>query len=100
MLVSLAPLIAERRCPSWPLDLMSNDSDVFKAAVRAHDAGLTANHYYGCVAFLEFLLDQPSSKRALRALSGALLERGALDGAAVRAIVEAETTKADSAERG
>jgi hypothetical protein len=94
MCVSLAPLVFEGRCPSWPLDLMTDDGDEFRAAVRAYDAGLTQNHYYGCVTLIEYLFDKPSSKRALTRLSGALLERGALDGAAVRAIVEAEATKA------
>jgi hypothetical protein len=73
---------------------MSRDGDEFRGAVRAHDGGLTASHYAGCVTLIEYLFDH--HKRALTALAGALLQRGALDGVEVRAIVEAETVKAEA----
>jgi hypothetical protein len=87
MCVSLAPLILEGRCPQWPLSLRADDGDEFRAAVRAFDAGLTEDEYKRCVSLIEDFFAMASSKRALKALSGALLARGALDGEEIQAIV-------------
>jgi hypothetical protein len=51
--------------------------------------------YEGAVSIISGLMALPGSKRALTAVSGALLEAGAIPGDKIRAIVrEAETGKA------
>jgi hypothetical protein len=88
--VSLAPHIVENHVPHWPLSLDEPraGSDEFWAAVRAFELtqgrvlrGRRSDGRAACAAVIQ---------RALTALSRALLERGALTGDEVRAIVEAE----------
>ena len=55
--------------------------------------------FNGCVEYIKYFLALPSSKRALTALARSLLERGAIPGDQVHAIVAAETVK-DESENG
>jgi hypothetical protein len=78
--VALAPLILTKRCPDYPPSLQSDDGDEENAARTCHKLTTTEAEYRECVAVIAALLDLPSSKRKLTALSSALLERGALSG--------------------
>jgi hypothetical protein len=85
--LSIAPLIFERRLPSFP-SLNSDDGDEFSAAVIVHDAGITRERWAEIVELATELLELSSSQRAITALSGELLERGAVPGDEVRRIID------------
>jgi hypothetical protein len=85
--VSVAPLIFERRLPSSP-SLNTDDGDELNAAIVFHDAGMTSAQWDEAVEIATTFLGLPSSKRAITALSGELLERGAVPGDEVRRIID------------
>jgi hypothetical protein len=85
--VALAPLILANRCPGFPPYLFSDDGDERTAAMVAHDIGMTEQEWDNTVDIISTLLEFPSSKRKLKALSGALLEHGALPGGEVHRLL-------------
>jgi hypothetical protein len=86
----MAPLIFERRVPAFP-SLTADDGDELKAAIIARVlAGMDEHEWRETVEIAKGLMDMPSFKGALTAVSGALLERGALTGDELKRIVDAE----------
>jgi hypothetical protein len=84
--LSIAPLIFDKRVPKFP-SLNSDDGDEFNAAVVVHDAGISPERFGEIIELATELLELPSSKRALKAVAGALLERGAIPGPEVKQMV-------------
>jgi hypothetical protein len=87
--IALAPAVVERRCPTFPSS-KATDSDELRAAELIRDLRLGPEDYQWIVGVAEGLLGIPSSRRALTAIAGALLERGVLSGDEVRRVVEGE----------
>jgi hypothetical protein len=85
--LSIAPLIVDKRVPKFP-SLNSDDGDEFNAAVVVHDAGISPERFSEIVELATELIELPSSKRAITALSGELLERGAVPGDEVCRIID------------
>jgi hypothetical protein len=85
--IALAPAVLERRCPTFP-SLKATDSDEVQAAELVRDLRLGPDDYQWIVGVAEDLLRIPSSRRALKAIAGELLERGVLSGDEVRRAVE------------
>ncbi len=91
--VALAPLILTGRCPNFPPSLHSDDGDEQSAAQVCYGLQMTEDDYTRYVEIITGLMSLSGSKRALTALSGALLERGALSGKdALRILKDAEKT--------
>jgi len=89
--VAIAPVAFAGKAGSRP-DLLATDSDVWHAAVDYFDSGRPLDEWPAFVAMVRELLSLPSSRRAITAVSGALLERGALRGDEVHSLIESEVT--------
>jgi len=99
VLLSIAPLVLEDRVPATLPSLMTDDGDEFDAAVVAFDSGWSEEDWSETVEIARGLLAIPSAKRALKALSGELLARGAIPGPEIKRIVndaEALSTSGDA----
>ena len=78
--ITLAPLIHENRCPSWPPSEVSELNDEVDAAETYRECGLSHDDWDRAVTLMTEFLALPSSRRMLTALSLALLDQGALKG--------------------
>ena len=87
--VAIAPHAIAMTAGATP-DLMADDSDAWHAAQYFWDSGRSVSTWPAFVSTVRELLLIPSSRAALRAISGALLEHGALRGAEVHGLVAAE----------
>ena len=99
VLLSIAPVVLEDRVPATRPSLMSDDGDEFDAAVFVYDSGMSEEEWTETIEIARGLLAMPSAKRALKAVSGALLARGAIPGVEVKQILtdaEALSTSGDA----
>jgi hypothetical protein len=92
--VSIAPLVMTNRVPTWKPSLYDDDGDIFNAAVRVHDLGIDEDGWDDIVSLITEFFELPSSKAAHRALSDALLERGAIAGAELKEIFDTAIAQA------
>ena len=87
--VAIAPHAVAGTAGATP-DLLSDDSDIWHAAQYFYDSGRLAADWPAFIEMVRELLLLLASRAALRVVSGALLEHGALRGDDVHRLVAAE----------